>query len=173
MRTPFSRQAKLGGLPSQSGEVRECPQRLSAALSPEARHTRPPQPRSHASRRGIGQSRSNTFIQGVVVNGTTGKTTSSSSEGTTGASSPSDLSSSKGQFENTYILNKKVVESADLEAQNHVNYLGFYNLSFGYKKKMLKRHFVAFEPFVKLPIKEVTQDNLRLVGAGLRLKVDF
>lgn len=117
----------------------------------------------------IGQSRSNTFIQGVVVNGTPNKVSSS----TDGSASNTDLSSSKGQFENTYILNKKVIERADLEGQNDVNYLGFYNFSIGYKKRMLKRHFVAFEPFVKLPIREVTQDNLRLVGAGLRLKVDF
>jgi hypothetical protein len=117
----------------------------------------------------IGQSRSNTFIQGVVVNGTPNKGSSS----TDGSASNTDLSSSKGRFENTYILNKKVIERADLEGQNDVNYLGFYNFSIGYKKRMLKRHFVAFEPFVKLPIREVTQDNLRLVGAGLRLKVDF
>lgn len=117
----------------------------------------------------IGQSRSNTFIQGVVVNGTPNKVSSS----TDGSSGNTGLSSSKGQFENTYILNKKVIEKASLEGQNNVNYLGFYNFSIGYKKMMLKRHFVAFEPFVKLPIKEVTQDNLRLVGAGLRLKVDF
>ena len=117
----------------------------------------------------IGQSRSNTFIQGVVVNGTPNKVSSS----TDGPLVNTGLSSSKGQFENTYILNKKVVEKASLEGQNNVNYLGFYNFSVGYKKMMLKRHFVAFEPFVKLPIKEVTQDNLRLVGAGLRLKVDF
>lgn len=120
----------------------------------------------------IGQSRSNTFIQGVVVNGTTGKS-STSSNASPGSSSPSDLSSSKGQFENTYILNKKVVERADSQGQNNVNYLGFYNFSIGYKKKMLKSHFVAFEPFIKLPIREVTQDNLKLVGAGLRVKVDF
>lgn len=117
----------------------------------------------------IGQSRSNTFIQGVVVNGTPNKGSSS----TDGSANNTDLSSSKGQFENTYILNKKVTERANLESQNDVNYLGFYNFSIGYKKRMLKRHFVAFEPFVKLPIREVTQDNLRLVGAGLRLKVDF
>lgn len=116
----------------------------------------------------IGQSRNNTFIQGVVVNGTGGKGTSSS-----GQSNAADESGSKGQFANTYIQNKKIVESVSLGEQNDVNYLGFYNFSIGYKKLVLKRHFVAFEPFVKLPIREVTQDNLRLVGAGLRLKVDL
>ncbi len=116
----------------------------------------------------IGQSRNNTFIQGVVVSANGNKITSQD-----GATSNADLSGSKGQFANTYILNKKVVEKVDLEAQNNVNYLGFYNFSIGYKKRMLKRHFVAFEPFIKLPIREVTQDNLKLVGAGLRVKVDF
>jgi hypothetical protein len=120
----------------------------------------------------IGQSRNNIFIQGVVVSGTN---KGNSSAGSASASAPNvaDASSSKGQFANTYIQNQKIVESASLGEQNDVNYLGFYNFSVGYKKMVLKRHYVAFEPFVKLPIREVTQDNLRLVGAGLRLKVDF
>lgn len=119
----------------------------------------------------IGQSRNNIFIQGVVVTAAGNKGSSSSNQS---ASAPNaDASSSKGQFANTYIQNQKIVESASLGDQNDVNYLGFYNFSVGYKRMVLKRHFVAFEPFVKLPIKEVTQDNLRLVGAGLRLKVDF
>jgi hypothetical protein len=119
----------------------------------------------------IGQSRNNIFIQGVVVSGTS---KGNSSSGSASASAPSaDASGAKGQFANTYIQNQKIVESVTLGEQNDVNYLGFYNFSVGYKKLLLKRHFVAFEPFVKLPIKEVTQDNLRLVGAGLRLKVDF
>jgi hypothetical protein len=119
----------------------------------------------------IGQSRNNIFIQGVVVTAAGNKGSSSSGQA---ASAPNaDASSSKGQFANTYIQNQKIVESASLGDQNDVNYLGFYNFSVGYKRMVLKRHFVAFEPFVKLPIREVTQDNLRLVGAGLRLKVDF
>lgn len=120
----------------------------------------------------IGQSRSNTFIQGVVVTGTGGKLSSSSGQA---ASAPdaSDQTSSKGQFANTYIQNQKIVESVSIGEQNNVNYLGFYNFSFGYKRMVLKRHSVAFEPFIKLPIQEITQDNLRLVGTGLRLKVDF
>ncbi len=120
----------------------------------------------------IRQSRSNTFIQGVVVNRATNKA-NSSSEISVGASSVSRLSDFKGQFANTYILNKKIVERANLEDQNNANYLGFYNFSFGYKKKMLKNHFVAFEPFLKLPIRNASQDNLKLVGTGLRVKVDF
>ena len=89
----------------------------------------------------IGQSRSNTFIQGVVVNRSANKATSSS-DLSASESSTSRVSDSKGQFANTFILNKKIVEKASLEDKNNVNYLGFYNFSFGYKKKMLKNHFI-------------------------------
>jgi len=122
----------------------------------------------------LGQSRNNTFIQEVVIKGTANNTTSSTG-GAAGASGPStnDASASKGQFANSYIVNQKTVEKAALEDQNSVNYLGFYNFSVGFKRKVLKNHFLAIEPFVKLPIRQVTQDNLNLLGTGVRLKVDF
>lgn len=52
-------------------------------------------------------------------------------------------------------------------------YLGFYNFSLGYKQKISRGKSVSLEPFVKLPIKEFTQENLYLIGTGLRLKFDF
>jgi hypothetical protein len=119
----------------------------------------------------IGQSRNNIFIQGVVVSGTS-KGNSSSGSASASAPNAADASSSKGQFANTYIQNQKIVESVSLGEQNDVNYLGFFNFSVGYKRMVLKRHFVAFEPFVKLPIREVTQDNLRLICRNI-LKAIF
>ncbi|WP_316819474.1 hypothetical protein [Pedobacter gandavensis] len=52
-------------------------------------------------------------------------------------------------------------------------YLGFYNFSLGYKQRISRGKSVSLEPFVKLPIKEFTQENLYLIGTGLRLKFDF
>ncbi|HTM97763.1 MAG TPA: hypothetical protein VL088_03425, partial [Pedobacter sp.] len=62
---------------------------------------------------------------------------------------------------------------AAASAMQDVNYIGFYNLSFGYTKKVYKNHSLSIEPFVKLPIKVVSQDHLKLMGTGLRLKVGF
>ncbi|MFT3903951.1 MAG: hypothetical protein QM727_12310 [Niabella sp.] len=51
--------------------------------------------------------------------------------------------------------------------------LGFYNLSLGYKQKVSKKNSVSIEPFVKIPIKNNTENNLNYTGSGIRLKFDF
>lgn len=119
----------------------------------------------------LNQSRRNTFVETVVVKS---NVTSSGGTGPNGASSSIDgLNASKGQFANTYLVNQRTTELASREAIEDLNYIGFYNLSLGYTQKVYKNHALAIEPFVKLPIRGITQDNLRLVGTGVRLKVDF
>lgn len=119
----------------------------------------------------LNQSRRNTFVETVVIKN---NVTSSGGTGANGASSSTDgLNESKGQFANSYLVNQRTTELASGAAIEDLNYIGFYNLSFGYTKKVYKNHALAIEPFVKLPIKGVTQDNLRLVGTGVRLKVGF
>ncbi len=119
----------------------------------------------------LNQSRSNTFVEQVVIK--SNPTASSSPSGPDGATSSTDQSGPKGQFANSYIVNQRTTERASASAIQDVNYLGFYNFSFGYTKKVYKNHSLSIEPFVKLPIKVVTQDNLKLMGTGLRLKVGF
>ena len=53
------------------------------------------------------------------------------------------------------------------------SYLGFYNFAFGYKTKISKKNAFAIEPFLKLPMREVKTENLRLIGTGVKLKFDF
>lgn len=119
----------------------------------------------------LGQSRRNTFVETVLVKR---NVTSSGGMGTDGASSSSEqLNDSKGQFANSYLVNQRTTETAAASTFEDLNYLGFYNLSVGYTKKLFKNNALAIEPFVKLPIRGVTQDNLRLVGTGVRLKVGF
>ncbi len=119
----------------------------------------------------LNQSRRNTFVETVVIKN---NVTSSGGTGANGASSSTDgLNESKGQFANSYLVNQRTTETASGSAIEDLNYIGFYNLSFGYTKKVYKNHALSIEPFVKLPIKGVTQDNLRLVGTGVRLKVGF
>nr|WP_121269945.1 hypothetical protein [Pedobacter schmidteae] len=52
-------------------------------------------------------------------------------------------------------------------------YLGFYNISFGYQQKISGSKAFSVEPFLKLPMKEFTKENLYLLGTGVRLKFDF
>lgn len=52
-------------------------------------------------------------------------------------------------------------------------YLGFYNVSFGFKQPISGSKAFSVEPFMKLPMKEFTKENLYLIGTGVRLKFDF
>jgi len=73
----------------------------------------------------------------------------------------------------TYAVNERVVEPAPESEIKEGKYIGFYNFSFGYKQKISKNKAVSIEPFMKVPMKEVSKENLRLIGTGVRLKLDF
>ncbi|MBB2150119.1 hypothetical protein [Pedobacter gandavensis] len=71
------------------------------------------------------------------------------------------------------VLSTTVIEERKNSELKTDPYLGFYNFSLGYKQQISRGKSVSLEPFVKLPIKEFTQENLYLIGTGLRLKFDF
>ncbi|MGF1922562.1 MAG: hypothetical protein ACQUHE_00165 [Bacteroidia bacterium] len=121
----------------------------------------------------LSQSRRNTFVEEVVVKGSGNARSSNGGAISNGGVGGAGLEDQKGQFANSYIVSQRTTEKAASSAIEDVNYIGFYNLSFGYTKKVYKNHALSIEPFVKLPIRMVTQDNLRLVGTGVRLKVGF
>ena len=73
----------------------------------------------------------------------------------------------------TFVVIEKTTEEAQESEIKEDNYLGFYNFSFGYKQKISKSKAVSIEPFMKLPIKEVTKETLHLFETGVRLKFDF
>jgi hypothetical protein len=57
--------------------------------------------------------------------------------------------------------------------KENIPFLGFYNISVGYRQKINGKSGVALEPFLKVPMKNVTQENLKYMGTGIRLKFDF
>lgn len=71
------------------------------------------------------------------------------------------------------LVTDMVSEKAESGTVDDYSYLGFYNFSVGYKKKISKNNSFAVEPFVKLPMREVNTQNLRLIGTGVKLKFDF
>ena len=73
----------------------------------------------------------------------------------------------------TFVVIERTTEEAQESEIKEDNYLGFYNFSFGYKQKISKSKAVSIEPFMKLPIKEVTKETLHLFETGVRLKFDF
>jgi hypothetical protein len=70
------------------------------------------------------------------------------------------------------IVNERITEEAP-EAPVGNKYIGFYNFSFGIRQPLSKKNTLSLEPFIKLPMREATQDNLKLIGTGIKLKLDF
>lgn len=71
---------------------------------------------------------------------------------------------------NASLVNQQLTEPTKID---NYSFLGFYNFSFGYKKKISSKNSFAIEPFIKLPMKEVRAESLRLMGTGVKLKMDF
>ncbi|MGC4232920.1 MAG: hypothetical protein QM594_08065, partial [Niabella sp.] len=72
------------------------------------------------------------------------------------------------------MFSEKNITSQPVEAHDdNVPFLGFYNLSVGFRQKISGRNSVSLEPFIKVPVKGVTRQNLNYTGSGIRLKFDF
>jgi hypothetical protein len=59
------------------------------------------------------------------------------------------------------------------DTRKQPNLMGFYNLTLGYKQKVSPKNAVALEPFLKLPMKSVSDQRLNYTGMGVRVKLDF
>ncbi len=71
------------------------------------------------------------------------------------------------------IVQEKTTEP---QPENNIDpdkYIGFYNFSLGYKQKISKKNNISIEPFLRLPMKTFSKENLNLTNGGLRLKIDF
>lgn len=68
---------------------------------------------------------------------------------------------------------RTVSEEVPAEETKENRYLGFYNISFGFQQKISGSKAFSVEPFLKLPMKQFSKENLDLMGTGLRLKFDF
>jgi hypothetical protein len=108
---------------------------------------------------------------------------------TTGASTVIYLNQHlSGNFNNTYI--RSTVDAAtggvsyeskttsvkiesEQEPLTRVDFLGLANFSAGYSIPFGKTSHLLFEPFVQLPLKDLTSLNLRIRYSGLSMKVQF
>ncbi len=109
----------------------------------------------------------NYLLNGSITGGAAGPA------GPTGPNGPVTGPRDEVAFTNSSLVNQKVIEAAPESEQNGSSYMGFYNFSVGFKKKISKNNAFSIEPFMKLPMKEVSKNNLRLIGTGLKLKLDF
>lgn len=108
---------------------------------------------------------------------------------TTGASTVLYLSQHlSGNFNNTYsrtnvdsntgqvsyeTMTTVVKVESDQELLNRVDFMGLANFSAGYSLPFGRGTHVSFEPFIQLPIKDLTSMNLRIRYGGFSMKVKF
>ena len=102
----------------------------------------------------INQQQNNVYLQGTVVQRTA-------------------VNPAGDQQTQSFFVTEKVTEKAPEAVTQTNKLLGFYNFSFGYKQKISKDKSLGIEPFLKVPMKEVTKENLYLMGTGLKIKFDF
>ncbi|MFV0606408.1 MAG: hypothetical protein ACK5NK_11265 [Niabella sp.] len=79
--------------------------------------------------------------------------------------------SSQGQIKED--KNVSMSDEIPLAAQEPTSFLGFYNASIGFKQKISNKNAVSIEPFVKIPMKPISDQKLNYRGVGVRLKFDF
>ena len=70
-------------------------------------------------------------------------------------------------------MNTSVTIESDQESLNRVDFLGLANFSAGYSFPFAKTSHFVFEPFIQLPVKDLTSLNLRIRYGGLSMKVQF
>jgi hypothetical protein len=108
---------------------------------------------------------------------------------TTGASTVIYLNQHlSGNFNNTYtratvdnstgeVSYEKMDTSVKIESRqeslNRVDFLGLANFSAGYSFPFAKTSHFVFEPFIQLPVKDLTSMNLRIRYGGLSMKLQF
>ncbi|HKL66273.1 MAG TPA: outer membrane beta-barrel protein, partial [Bacteroidales bacterium] len=93
-----------------------------------------------------------------------------------------------GSFTNTYIKENYNSVTGDvtyernsslLDVENnygafsHVDFMGLANFSAGFSMPLWNKNRMLFEPFVKVPLSDLTSLNLRIFYGGLSVKVRF
>jgi len=66
--------------------------------------------------------------------------------------------------------NNEVVTETPL---NGNSYLGFFNFSVGRKQEIFNRYNIVVEPFLKIPVGKLSNQDLKLTNGGVRLKLTF
>lgn len=74
----------------------------------------------------------------------------------------------------TYETNTTTVQvEREQQTLSRVDFLGLANFSAGYSMPFGKGTHLLFEPFVQLPVKDLTSMNLRIRYGGLSMKIQF
>ena len=67
-------------------------------------------------------------------------------------------------------------ENAELSPETVLegnSYLGFFNLSIGHKQPVFKQYNIVIEPFMKIPVGKLSNEDLKLGNGGVKLRFTF
>jgi hypothetical protein len=83
-------------------------------------------------------------------------------------------SASTGMFQ---VLDSKLIEqnnevSSELPLKGN-SYLGFFNFSVGHKQEVFNQYNIVIEPFIKIPVGRLSNEDLRLGNGGVKLRFTF
>ncbi|MCD0489749.1 hypothetical protein LPB86_16015 [Pedobacter sp. MC2016-14] len=87
--------------------------------------------------------------------------------------SRSSLDANTGQsFTSTAYLVGENIEPAS-NTLNGNSYVGFLNFSVGRKQQVFSRYNFVLEPFIKVPLGKLSQEELRLTNGGMKIRFSF
>jgi hypothetical protein len=64
-------------------------------------------------------------------------------------------------------------EPATESLLNGRSYLGFFNFSIGRKQELFKKRNIFIEPFIKVPIGKLSQQELKMMNGGMKFRLAF
>jgi hypothetical protein len=103
----------------------------------------------------INEKRSNTYVQ-------TAQISQSVSNALTGAS-----------YSYKAVASEQVSESVPDEPLRGNSYLGFFNFSLGREQTLFNKYNIRIEPFIKIPVGKLSDQELKLMNSGLKLQLSF
>jgi hypothetical protein len=103
----------------------------------------------------IKEDRKNTFVSEQQVS-------SASSDPVTG------LAASTRTF-----VSQTIQEPATETLLNGKSYLGFFNFSIGRKQELFKKYNIFIEPFIKVPVGKLSQQEMKMMNGGMKFRLAF
>jgi len=71
------------------------------------------------------------------------------------------------------LINEEVAEpSAEMPLKGN-SYLGYFNFSFGRKQNLFKGYQIMIEPFIKVPVGKLSNEDLKLTNSGVKFQLSF
>lgn len=77
-----------------------------------------------------------------------------------------------GQFY-TKLVSSEVEEQGKETPLKGNSYLGFFNFSLGRRQRLFNKYHILIEPFIKVPIGKLSDEDLRLTNSGIKFQVSF